>query len=68
VFVNSTRALTLKAFKGTPSSSTYLKCNGVSVALKETETNIGLLDLGLHHLEVFSGPSSHVDFKGFIIE
>ncbi|MFC5528108.1 SGNH/GDSL hydrolase family protein [Cohnella yongneupensis] len=68
VFVDSTRALTLKAFKGTPSSSTYLKINGVTLALKETETNAGVLDLGLHRLEVFSGVSTHLDFKGFIIE
>lgn len=66
VFVNAKRKLTLKAFTG-GSLHTYVKLNGATNRLDGAETVIGELDLGLHKLEVFSGPSDRADFKGFLL-
>ncbi|MBP1990938.1 SGNH/GDSL hydrolase family protein [Paenibacillus eucommiae] len=69
VFVNAKRKLTLRAYKGeSESSHTYVKINGVIKSLTSAETIIDQLDLGLYNLEVFTGASSKVDFKGFILE
>lgn len=65
VFVNAKRKLELKAYKGS-SSDTYVKINGEIRSLRGNETILDQLDIGLHRLEVFTGPSSKVDFKGFI--
>ncbi|MDF2668817.1 MAG: hypothetical protein K0R67_1123 [Paenibacillus sp.] len=67
VFVNSKKALTLKAYR-THSSDTYIKVNGIAKALTGFETVVDQLELGLHRLEVYTGASAKVDFKGFILE
>lgn len=67
VFVNAKRKLTLKAYRA-DSPHTYIKLNGAAKALSGPETVIGQLDLGLHKLEVFTGTTSKVDFRGFILE
>ncbi|MEF2245195.1 SGNH/GDSL hydrolase family protein [Paenibacillus sp. IITD108] len=67
VFVNAKRKLELKAYTGS-SSDTYVKINGEIRSLNGGETILDQLDLGLYHLEVFTGSSSKVDFKGFILE
>ncbi|WP_052702822.1 SGNH/GDSL hydrolase family protein [Paenibacillus beijingensis] len=68
VFINAKKKLTLKVYKGSSSSDTYIKVNAVTKALTGTETVLGQLDMGLHQLEVFTGPSKMVDFKGFILD
>ena len=60
------RPPTLKAVKNI-GGSTYVKIDGSIKTLSSTEVNLGLLDLGLHHLEVYTGLDSHVNFKGFIV-
>jgi lysophospholipase L1-like esterase len=67
VFVNAKRKLTLKAYKGS-SPDTYVKINGNIQRLAGEESIIDQLDLGLYKLEVFTGASTKVDFKGFILE
>jgi hypothetical protein len=67
VFINSKSKMTLKAYRDS-SPDTYVKVNGVTTSLTGAETLIGELELGLHKLEVFTGASATVDFKGFIIE
>jgi len=67
VFVNARRKLTLRAYKGS-SPDTYVKINGNNRSLDGEETIIDQLDLGLYYLEVFTGSSSKVDFKGFILD
>jgi lysophospholipase L1-like esterase len=67
VFVTSKKKLTLKAYKGN-SPDTYIKVNGVPVALTGAETLVDQLELGLYKLEAFTGESTNVDFKGFILE
>ncbi len=67
VFVNARRKLTLRAYKGS-SPDTYVKINGNNRSLDGEETVIDQLDLGLYYLEVFTGSSSKVDFKGFILD
>ncbi|QTH43872.1 hypothetical protein J4772_05495 [Cohnella sp. LGH] len=67
VFVNARRKLMLRAYKGS-SPDTYVKINGNNRSLDGEETIIDQLDLGLYYLEVFTGSSSKVDFKGFILD
>jgi hypothetical protein len=67
VFVNSKKKLNLRAFRNA-STKTYVKVNGVSTVLTSPETSLGQLELGLTKLEVFTGASTQVDFKGFIID
>jgi len=67
VFVNAKRKLKLKAYRG-GSPDTYIKINGETRILSGGETILDHLDLGLYHLEVFTGLSPKVDFKGFILE
>lgn len=67
VFVNAKKKLTLKAYKG-DSPDTYVKVNGIVKALFGTETVLDQLELGLYKLEAFTGNSTKVDFKGFILE
>lgn len=68
VFANTKRKLTLRAYKGKDDSETYITVNGERHPLSALETELGNLDLGLHRLEVYTGTSARVDFKGFIIE
>ena len=68
VFNTTRKTMTLKAFKNLSDSLTYVKLNGVNKNLSSLESNIGTLDLGVYHLEVWTGVSNKVDFKGFIIE
>jgi hypothetical protein len=65
IFVDSDRKLNLTAYKSDAASLTYVKVDGVTTALNTLIKNIGDLDLGLHRLEVFTGLSNKVDFKGF---
>lgn len=68
LFIDSKKQLTLKAYKNNVESSTYVKVNDSIHQLNSLENNLGALDLGFYKLEVFSGESTRVDFKGFIIE
>ena len=68
VFNDSDSLKTLKAFKSDVTSLTYVKVNGVSTTLDTLEKTISTLDIGLHTLEVYSGTSATVDFKGFKLE
>jgi len=68
VFVNARKMLTLKAYRN-HSSDTYVLVNGTAAKqLAEAETVIAQLDMGLYRLEVYTGASHRVDFKGFILE
>lgn len=67
VFIDSNKPMTLKAFKSDASSLTYVKLNGTIATIEAVEKTIGSLDLGLHTLEVWTGASNKVDFKGFVI-
>ncbi|MFC3768543.1 SGNH/GDSL hydrolase family protein [Paenibacillus sp. GCM10012303] len=69
VFVSSKKKLRLSAYRGSSADSrTYVRINGETKSLESPETVIGDLDIGLYKLEVFTGPSERVDFKGFILE
>ena len=66
VFVKSHPA-TLKAYIFDYGLATsYIKINGVIRPLNKIENDIGVLDLGLYHIEVFTGASNKVGFRGFI--
>lgn len=67
VFNSGKEKIMLKAFKSIPETLTYVKVNGVLSRLTNLETILDLLDLGLHRIEVFTGASTFVDFKGFIM-
>lgn len=67
VFVNTRQKLTLNAYVNS-STNTHVKINGVDHTLTGTSTNLGQLEMGLYKLEVFTGASTTVDFKGFIIQ
>lgn len=68
VFNKARRRLSIKAVKCGFGSETYVKINGERKPLTDVKTDLGMLELGLHKLEAFSGQSKHVDFKGFILE
>ena len=55
---------TLVAYKN-DGGLTYIKVNNQTYAMSGNETEIGVLDLGLHHLEVYTGESAAVNFNGF---
>ena len=57
----------LKAYLTTPGTQ-YIKLNDVTTGLTENGQLIGSLDVGLHHIQAYSGLSTTVDFKGFKIE
>lgn len=65
VFIKG-RPATLQAHKA-DGGSTYIKINGTKKDLDLLETDLGVLDLGLHHLEVFTGASTAVNFSGFVL-
>jgi hypothetical protein len=67
LFINTKKKLTLKAYR-TTSPLTYVKVNGTVTTLANAETILGQLEMGLYQLEVFTGASTSVDFKGFILE
>lgn len=68
IFNQAKRPLSLKAVKSSDESVTYVKINGVRKELTEKITELGMLDLGLHRLEAFTGCSRLTDFKGFLLE
>lgn len=65
VFVKG-RPATLGAYKS-DGGSTYVKVNGIPTALNSLEMDLGALDLGLHHLEVYTGANTTANFSGFIL-
>ncbi|MEK4855930.1 SGNH/GDSL hydrolase family protein [Bacillus sp. CH_70] len=67
IFNSAKKKLSLKAYRN-DSTLAYVKVNGVPTILNNAETVIGQLELGLHKLEVFTGATTQVDFKGFILE
>lgn len=46
---------------------TYVSIDGVKTTLSSGETQLEQLEMGLHHIEVYTGESSEVDFIGFDI-
>jgi hypothetical protein len=62
----SKKQLTLKAFL-TSAGSQYVKLNGADINLTSNGQTLGTLDVGLHRIQVFSGASATVDFKGFTL-
>ncbi|MBE6068853.1 MAG: SGNH/GDSL hydrolase family protein [Clostridium lundense] len=68
IFIDTINQMTLKAYKTDLSSVSYVKIDGVITTLDALENTIEQLDLGLHTLEAWTGESSAVDFKGFILE
>lgn len=47
--------------------ATYVVVNGTTYAMGENELALGMLDLGLHHLEVYTGENEMANFNGFKI-
>lgn len=64
VFVKDYPA-TLKAYKY-DGGNTYAKVDGVVRPMSSLENDFGELDLGLHHLEVYTG-GDRVVFNGFVL-
>lgn len=46
---------------------TYVSVDGVTTTLSSGETQLEQLEMGLHHIEVYTGNSTEVDFIGFDI-
>lgn len=62
----SKKPLTLKAFV-TQAGAQYVKLNDANVNVTANGQTIGTLDIGLHHIQAFTGASTAVDFKGFTL-
>ncbi|MFZ3199439.1 MAG: SGNH/GDSL hydrolase family protein, partial [Bacillus mycoides] len=60
------KPLDLKAFL-TVSGSQYTKLNDTNIPLTSNGQSIGNLDIGLHHIQAFTGETTNVDFKGFTL-
>lgn len=56
----------LKAFLTTVGSQ-YIKLNDENIPLTSNGQIVSALDIGLHHIQVFSGETTAVDFKGFTL-
>ena len=55
----------------TPVASGYIVVDGDTanpIAITETEMNLGTWDIGLHHVQVYTGESTTIAFKGFLLE
>lgn len=46
---------------------TYVSIDGITTTLSSGETQLEQLEMGLHHIEVYTGESTEVDFIGFDI-
>lgn len=72
VYIKDTQA-TITAYKTSLESSTYVIIDNEvpedkqTVSLTTLETALSDLEIGLHHLEVYTGESTKVDFAGFVI-
>ena len=70
VFNNSNNgAYTVKYL--TPVASGYIVVDGDTenpIQITATEMNLGTWDIGLHHIQVYTGASTTVAFKGFLLE
>ena len=49
----------------TPEASGYIIHNGNRTEINSTEIDLGIVDVGLHKLQVYTGESNKVAFKGF---
>lgn len=49
----------------TPEASGYIIHNGNRTEINSTEIDLGIADVGLHKLQVYTGESNKVAFKGF---
>lgn len=55
----------------TPVASGYIVVDGDTanpIQITATEMNLGTWDIGLHHIQVYTGASTTVAFKGFLLE
>ena len=66
IFNDGKSKINIKAYI-TNHDKQYVKIDGVTKNLTGTETDLGNYDLGLHHLEVFTGESRLINFSGFKI-
>ena len=54
-----------------PAASGYIVVDGDTsnpIAITSTEMPIGTWDIGLHHVQVYTGNNTKVAFKGFLLE
>lgn len=63
IFIESNREFILKGYCEKAHKS-YAKINDEIISLNNKETYLGELDLGLYHIEIFTGDTNKVDFKG----
>lgn len=64
IFNDSKRQFKVKSYINAV-GDVYVKINDVKYTLSEAEKELIEIDLGLHHLEVYTGLSNAIDFKGF---
>ena len=57
----------LRAYRSTADATSYVKIDGMSCGMAAAGISLGTIDVGLHHLEAYSGTGTLVDFAGFTI-
>lgn len=63
---NSKRKISLKSYVETVTPNTcYVKVDGTSSVITSTEQSLGELEIGLHHIEAFTGATNKANFLGF---
>ncbi|MDK7537802.1 BppU family phage baseplate upper protein [Bacillus paranthracis] len=62
----SKKQLNLKSFLTTVGSQ-YVMLNDTKIPLTTNGQSLGNLDIGLHRIQAFTGETTNVDFKGFML-
>lgn len=57
----------LRAYRNTADATSYIKIDGVSCGMVAADVDLSAIDVGLHHLEAYSGTGTLVDFAGFTV-
>lgn len=65
IFIEDAPA-TLQAYKN-DGGSTYIKIDDIAYPMVTNMLDLGELELGLHHLEVYTGESVSVNFNAFVL-
>lgn len=58
---------TIWAYRSAINAPSYVKIDGTKYSMTASGNDLGTIDVGLHHLEAYSGNGSVIDFAGFVV-
>lgn len=65
IFNDTKSQFNLESYIGAVNNKVYVKLDNVVTTLSYIKQTIGNLDIGLHHIEAYTGTTTDVDFIGF---